>query len=150
MKSVFVFCGLLMKTGLLLIAAMALSCNEPEHNPVSVNERNVWKDAGMRPPEPVIVQTPQAFPDSQLPAGTYLIAITEKNYMLYHNSDSARCENISILDSVLRVYGDSALDGHLALQIDGKTEVRIDSVIDLLKAKKIIHFNLITDLVRKR
>ncbi len=132
------------------IVIVLTSCGEQtEGNPISKGDRNIWKDAGMRPPERVIVDAPSQLADGKLPEGTFLITVTMENYITRYNEDTIICRELSELESLIDLHGAEELNGHVALQCDVySVSPNIELVIDLLKEKNIIRFSVVTDLDR--
>ena len=127
--------------------ACAFGCrSEEKHNPISVRERNVWKDIGMRPPEPVVVKAPSSISDLDLPDSVFLIAINEPEFEVFYQSDSFACSDLDQLDSLIKQSDGQLLNARVALRIDSASNKVIDSVVAILHRNEIYRFNLITDL----
>lgn len=126
------------------------SCDDNEsHYPISEGERNVWRDIGMRLPEPVIVDVPTSISDLDIPSDVFLIIIKPRCIDVDYNDVHHDCFTMKQLDSMLMVNGGGKFDGRVALKADSTSYSRIDSVIAVLKSDSIVRFNLITDLESK-
>jgi hypothetical protein len=131
---------------LLLLIVVINSCGEEsEDNPISVRERNIWLDTGMRPPEPVIVDAPASISDLRLPDSIMLISVFENEIKVIHAKDTTVC-SLSSLDSLIVIKGATQFDGKIALKAESSNAEMINEIISILERNKIMRFNLITDL----
>lgn len=100
----------------------------------------------MRPPVPVIVETPSWEDDLKLPPGTCVIVVRDQDWLFIIHSDSTVANTAEEFRATVKANGGSTQNGKIALQADSKATSRIDETIALLKKDSIVQFNLITDL----
>lgn len=100
----------------------------------------------MRPPVPVIVETPLPVDELEFPPGTTIIVVGDQTWLFVRDGDTTACTTSEEFIAAIKNHGASRLNGKLVLQADSKATVRIDETIALLKQDSIVRFNLVTDL----
>lgn len=97
----------------------------------------------MRPPVPVIVESPSA---PKLSPRSCILVVRDQDWLFSKESDTTVCKTLQEFRAFIKANGGSRLNGNIALQADSKMPARIDETIALLKQDSIVRFNLITDL----
>lgn len=100
----------------------------------------------MRPPVPVIVQSPSSTDELKFPRGTCVIVVRDQDWLFAIDNDTTVCKTSQEFRTFINSNGGSTLNGKIALQTDSKASDRLDTTIVLLKLDSIMRFNLITDL----
>lgn len=100
----------------------------------------------MRPPDPVVVESPSSTSKLKLPPGTCIIVIRDQDWLFVIDNDTTVCNTSEEFHVAIKDKSPCTLNGNLALQTDSKATGRINETIALLKQDSIVRFNLATDL----